>query len=76
MLVSNLETNSFETELVAEIETEPLNNPLKQLFRDSLFCLFVQFFFFTILTHKYAAEFRSVWYTKPFSYEASYIIVC
>ena len=45
MLVSNLETNSFETELVAEIETEPLNNPLKQLFRDLLFCLFVQFFF-------------------------------
>ena len=59
MLVSNLETNSFETELVAEIETEPLNNPLKQLFRDLLFCLFF-LFFFPILTHKYAAEFRSV----------------
>ena len=41
MLVSNLETNSFETELFAEIETEPLNNALKQLFRDLLFCLFV-----------------------------------
>ena len=30
MLVINVEINSFDTGLVAEIEKEPLNNPLKR----------------------------------------------
>lgn len=57
MLVINLEINSFDTGLVAEIEKEPLNNPLKRFVICLFVCLFVVLFA-TMLTPKYAAEFR------------------